>query len=77
MADLQLVILRGGTHSGRPGYAPARPGALRLYFSEADRKWSELYLYTDEFAPLRDHGDVPVMTLMQTRDEPHGDELPS
>jgi hypothetical protein len=71
------VILRGGTHRGRLRYAPARPGALRLYFSEEERQWSELYLYTDEFAPLRDRGDLPLMTLMQTRDEPHGDGLPS
>jgi hypothetical protein len=71
MADLQLVILRGGTHDGQPGDAP---GALRLYFNDGDRKWSELYLYTDETAPVADRGEVPVMTLMQTRAEPYEDE---
>jgi hypothetical protein len=69
-ADLQYVILRGGSFDGRLASAPSPPGTLRLGGQSGDSKWSELYIYAAGQTKSHDeYGDLPVMLFTSKRNE--------
>jgi hypothetical protein len=62
--------LRGGTFDGEVREVDPHPRAARFYFSDGDKRWSELYLFLlGETEYVEGEGDLPVMVLTQRRDE--------